>query len=89
MAAALLPVTRRLAHPSASCTQAAAVQPAALPAMPEWAVQLDKPGESRRQSFAYNRKTVSEVNSEGRQLDFVMWGDSLTAALQFKYRDTW
>lgn len=57
--------------------------------MPEWAVQLDKPGESRRQSFAYNRKTVSEVNSEGRQLDFVMWGDSLTAALQFKYRDTW
>ncbi|PRW59318.1 1-alkyl-2-acetylglycerophosphocholine esterase [Chlorella sorokiniana] len=69
--------------------QAAAVQPAALPAMPQWAQELDKPGESRRESLAWNKKTVADANDEGRQLDFVLWGDSLTAALQFKYPETW
>ncbi|KAI7842331.1 hypothetical protein COHA_003971 [Chlorella ohadii] len=70
-------------------SQAAAVQPAALPPLPEWAQQLDRPGESRRESLDFNRQAVADANQERRRLDFVLWGDSITAALQFKYAQSW
>lgn len=69
--------------------QAAADQPAALPPLPDWAQQLDRPGESRRESLDFNRQAVMDANQERRRLDFVLWGDSITAALQFKFPQTW
>lgn len=70
-----------------SCVQAAAVQPAAP--LPDWAKPLDREGPSRDEAFAYNRRVVADANAERRQLDFVLWGDSLTSNLQSKYPQTW
>lgn len=59
-------------------------------ALPAWARKMALKGSrARSAAFAFNQAAVAAANAQGLQLDFVLYGDSITSALQDKYSAVW
>ena len=78
------PTVRPTATPTVRPTARAVVStPLEVPPIPRWA-RMSKQREGPAKEHEINKKLVAEVNRANRRLDFVMYGDSITA---FHIRD--
>ncbi|KAL4439800.1 hypothetical protein ABPG75_002801 [Micractinium tetrahymenae] len=65
--------------------------PAAVPPLPSWALAYDMEAESqyRKDSWYYNLEVAAAANASGEPLDFVIFGDSMTARIRLNNPESW